>query len=86
METFVPNLPPKISGVVTQRMNSAIQNTENMDQVENRLNNDNILAGSAGQTDLVGSIVKTCTTNPDGTMRQHMEVKVNRTDQSHLIE
>jgi hypothetical protein len=83
MEAFAQNLPPKISSVVTRRMNSVIQNSENM---ENRIEDSNVLPGSAEQTDLVASLVKTCTKNPDGTTRKKMEVKINRADQSHLVE
>lgn len=86
MEAFTQNLSPKITSVLSRRMDSVIKNSEGLDQTENRIEDVNVLPGSAEQTDVMASMVKTCTNHSDGTTREKMEVKVNRIDQSHLVE
>lgn len=86
IETFLQNLPPNISNVIKTRTTSAIQPTDNLDQVENRLGDENILPGSAGQTDVTAAMVKTSANYPEGSSRRKMNVSVKRSDRSHLVE
>lgn len=85
IQAFTTDLPPVISNVMKTRTDSAIQSTDNLDQVENRLEDKNVLPGSAGQTDVTVALVKTSTNSPQGSTRKKMNVSVQRTDRSHEI-
>jgi hypothetical protein len=67
-------------------MNSAIQSSNSLDEVENRVERENTLPGSAGQSDIVASVVKTITNTSDRGSRSKMNVKVNRSERSHIVE
>jgi hypothetical protein len=86
IEAFLETFPSKLADVVTTQMNSAMQSSDSLDEVENQVERENTLPGSAGQSDIIASVVKTITKTPEHGTRSKMNVKVNRNDRSHIVE